>query len=165
MQILQLDCGHQLAKIHGQTGKEKAKTLLQIIESVTVADLEMQEKAKKCDDSTDGEPRTERKVCKRNTYYPDAEELVSISEHPTTISYPCQNGWNARKSRAVAIQNQHPFSSKEVERLEFNCWLMQEQRRTIGSGLIYRKYRHMDLIDESTEEIENNIAGSGEINP
>ena len=132
-----------LPKFMEQTSKEKAKTLLQIIGvGPQLAELEMQEKAKYDERHAIGVIADQKgKFAKEQPYYPDApKELVSISELiQQQQAILAKNGENARKRQnLVSIQNQHASAIANTDA--------------------------MDLLDESTEEIENNIAEIDEIN-
>jgi len=107
------------------------------------------------------------KFAKEQPYYPDApKELVSIAELiQQQQAILAKNGENARKRQNfVAIQNQHDLATAEVERLEQLLADAKEKESQLAKDLVIANTDAMDLIDESTEEIENNIAEIDEIN-
>ena len=158
-----------LPKFMEQTSKEKAKTLLQIIGvGPQLAELEMQEKAKYDERHAIGVIADQKeKFAKEQPYSPDApKELVSISELiQQQQAILAKNGENARKRQnLVSIQNQHASATAEVERLEQLLDDAKEKESRLAQDLAIANTDAMDLIDESTEEIENNIAEIDEIN-
>ena len=152
-----------------QTSKEKAKTLLQIIGvGPQLAELELQEKAKYDERHTIGVIADQKeKFAKEQPYYPDApKELVSISELiQQQQAILAKNGENARKRQnLVVIQNQHDSAAAEVERLEQLLADAKEKESQLAQDMAIANTDAMDLLDESTEEIEKNIAEIDEIN-
>ena len=107
------------------------------------------------------------KFAKEQPYYPDApKELVSIAELiQQQQAILAKNGENARKRQnLVSIQNQHASATAEVERLEQLLADAKEKESQLAQDLAIANTDAMDLLDESTEEIENNIAEIDEIN-
>lgn len=158
-----------LPKFMEQTSKEKAKTLLQIIGvGPQLAELELQEKAKYDERHTIGVIADQKeKFAKEQPYYPDApKELISIAELiQQQQAILAKNGENARKRQnLVAIQNRHDSAAAEVERLEQLLADAKTKKEQLAQDLAIANTDAMDLIDESTEEIENNIAEIDEIN-
>lgn len=148
-----------LPKFMEQTSKEKAKTLLQIIGvGPQLAELEMREKAKYDERHAIGVIADQKeKFAKEQPYYPDApKELVSISEliqQQQTIL--AKNGENARKRQnLVSIQNQHASAAAEVERLEQLLADAKAKESQLAQDLAIANTDAMDLLDESTEEID-----------
>ena len=104
---------------------------------------------------------------KNNLTIPDApKELVSISELiQQQQAILAKNGENARKRQnLVSIQNQHASATAEVERLEQLLADAKAKESQLAQDLAIANTDAMDLLDESTEEIENNIAEIDEIN-
>lgn len=158
-----------LPKFMEQTSKEKAKTLLQIIGvGQQLAELEMQEKSKYDERHAIGVIADQKeKFAKEQPYYPDApKELVSIAELiQQQQNILATNGENARKRQnLVVIQSQHDSATAEVERLEQLLADAKEKESQLAQDLAIANTDAMDLLDESTEEIENNIAEIDEIN-
>ena len=148
-----------LPKFMEQTSKEKAKTLLQIIGvGPQLTELEMQEKAKYDERHEIGVIADQKeKFAKEQPYYPDApKELVSISELiQQQQEILAKNGENARKRQnLIAIQNQHASATAEVERLEQLLADARTKEEQLAQDLAIANTDAMDLIDESTEEIE-----------
>lgn len=158
-----------LPKFMEQTSKEKAATLLQIIGvGPQLAELEMEEKSKYDERHAIGVIADQKeKYAKEQPYYTDApKELVSIAD---LISQQqdilAKNGENARKRQnAAAIQNSLNAASAEVERLEQLLADAKEKQDQLTNDWNIAQQDAMDLHDESTEEIEKNIAEIDEIN-
>ena len=158
-----------LPKFMEQTSKEKAKTLLQIIGvGPQLAELEMQEKAKYDERHAIGVIADQKeKFAKEQPYYPDApKELISIAD---LISQQqdilAKNGENARKRQnAVAIQNSLNAANAEVERLEQLLTDAKTKQQQLANDFEIAQKDTMDLQDESTEEIEANIANIEQTN-
>ena len=107
------------------------------------------------------------KFAKEQPYYPDApKELVSIAELiQQQQAILAKNGENARKRQnLVSIQNKHASATAEVERLEQLLADAKEKESQLAQDLAIASTDAMDLLDESTEEIEKNIAEIDEIN-
>lgn len=158
-----------LPKFMEQTSKEKASTLLQIIGvGPQLAELEMQEKAKYDERHAIGVIADQKeKFAKEQPYYPDApKELISIAD---LISQQqdilAKNGENARKRQnAVAIQNSLNAANAEVERLEQLLADAKAKQQQLANDFEIAQKDTMDLQDESTEEIETNIANIEQTN-
>lgn len=140
-----------LPKFMESTAKEKADTLLQIIGvGPQLAELEIKEK-----------------FAKEQTYYPDApKELISIAdliaEQQEVLA---RNGENARKRQnASQIQAQYDAKTAEVNRLSQQLAEAQEVLQKLANDLAIAHKDATDLVDESTEEIESNIANIEQIN-
>lgn len=158
-----------LPKFMEQTSKEKASTLLQIIGvGPQLAELEMQEKAKYDERHAIGVIADQKeKFAKEQPYYPDApKELISISELiQQQQEILVKNGENARKRQNLTvIQNQCEAAKSEVERLEQLLADAKAKQIQLANDLEIAQKDAIDLQDESTEEIENNIAEIDEIN-
>lgn len=158
-----------LPKFMEQTSKEKAKTLLQIIGvGPQLAELEMQEKVKYDERHAIGVIADQKeKFAKEQPYYPDApKELVSIAELiQQQQAILAKNGENARKRQNLTvIQNQCEAAKSEVERLEQLLADAKAKQIQLANDLEITQKDAIDLQDESTEEIEKNIAEIDEIN-
>ena len=158
-----------LPKFMEQTSKEKAKTLLQIIGvGPQLAELEMQEKAKYDERHTIGVIADQKeKFAKEQPYYPDApKELVSISELiQQQQDILAKNGENARKRQNLAkIENEYQGALADVERLSKMLEEAQEKEQGLAQDLDIARKDTQDLIDESTQEIEDSIANIEQIN-
>lgn len=152
-----------------QTSKEKAKTLLQIIGvGPQLAELEMQEKAKYDERHAIGVIADQKeKFAKEQPYYPDApKELVSIAELiQQQQEILAKNGENARKRQNLAkIENEYQGALADVERLSKMLEEAQEKEQGLAQDLDIARKDTQDLIDESTQEIEDSIANIEQIN-
>ena len=158
-----------LPKFMEQTSKEKAKTLLQIIGvGPQLVELEMQEKAKYDERHAIGVIADQKeKFAKEQPYYPDApKELVSISELiQQQQEILAKNGENARKRQNLAkIENEYQGALADVERLSKMLEEAQEKEQGLAQDLDIARKDTQDLIDESTQEIEDSIANIEQIN-
>lgn len=152
-----------------QTSKEKAKTLLQIIGvGPQLAELEMQEKAKYDERHAIGVIADQKeKFAKEQPYYPDApKDLVSIAELiQQQQEILAKNGENARKRQNLAkIENEYQGALADVERLSKMLEEAQEKEQGLAQDLDIARKDTQDLIDESTQEIEDSIANIEQIN-
>lgn len=158
-----------LPKFMEQTSKEKAKTLLQIIGvGPQLAELEMQEKAKYDERHAIGVIADQKeKFAKEQPYYPDApKELVSIAELiQQQQEILAKNGENARKRQNLAkIENDYQMAVADAQRLESMLKEAQEKQQALAQDLDIARKDTQDLIDESTQEIEDSIANIEQIN-
>lgn len=158
-----------LPKFMEQTSKEKAKTLLQIIGvGPQLAELEMQEKAKYDERHAIGVIADQKeKFAKEQPYYPDApKELVSIAELiQQQQEILAKNGENARKRQNLAkIENDYQMAVADAQRLETMLKEAQEKQQALAQDLDIARKDTQDLIDESTQEIEDSIANIEQIN-
>ncbi len=158
-----------LPKFMNSSNKEKANILLQII---GVGDqlytLEKEEEEFYNQRRAIGQIADQKKkYAEEQTYYPDApKELVSandlIQQQQEILA---RNGENQRKRNQLSqIQQQYAAQGQEVERLK---QLLQEAEATytkLGQDLEMAQKDAIDLQDESTEELENNIQKIDEIN-
>ena len=154
-----------LPKFMEMNDKEKATTLLQIIGvGDQLVQLEMEEKAKYQERHAIGVIADQKeKFAKEQPYYPDApKELVSIAEliqQQQTIL--AKNGENARKRQNLTrIENEYQGALADVERLS----KMLEEAREKAQDLDIARKDTQELIDESTQEIEESIANIEQIN-
>ena len=158
-----------LPKFMGQNSKEKAKTLLQIIGvGPQLAELEMQEKAKYDERHAIGVIADQKeKFAKEQPYYPDApKELVSISELiQQQQEILGRNGENARKRQNLTrIENEYQGALADVERLSKMLEEAREKEQGLAQDLDIARKDTQELIDESTQEIEDSIANIEQIN-
>ena len=158
-----------LPKFMEQASKEKAKTLLQIIGvGPQLAELEMQEKAKYDERHAIGVIADQKeKFAKEQPYYPDApKELVSISELiQQQQDILAKNGENARKRQNLAkIKTDYEFASADVQRLERDLEEARLKEQALWKDYEIAQKDAQDLIDESTQEIEDSIANIEQIN-
>lgn len=158
-----------LPKFMDSTPKEKAQTLLQIIGvGDQLAELERQEKEYYDKRHAIGVIADQKeKFAKEQPYYPDApKEIVSISELiQQQQEILAKNGENARKRQNVAtIKQNYDFTSQEVERLRAELATAEEKQATLAKDLEIAQKDALDLHDESTAEIEANIASIDETN-
>ena len=140
-----------LPKFMEMNDKDKASTLLQIIGvGDQLVQLEMEEKTKYQERHAIGVIADQKeKFAKEQPYYPDApKELVSIADLiQQQQEILGRNGENARKRQNLAkIENDYQNALANVNRLES---MLKEAQ---------------DLIDESTQEIEESIANIEQIN-
>jgi chromosome segregation protein, putative len=158
-----------LPKFMEQTSKEKAKTLLQIIGvGPQLAELEMQEKAKYDERHAIGVIADQKeKFAKEQPYYPDApKELVSIAELiQQQQEILGRNGENARKRQNLTrIENEYQGALADVERLSKMLEEAREKEQGLAQDLDIARKDTQELIDESTQEIEDSIANIEQIN-
>ena len=158
-----------LPKFMEQTSKEKAKTLLQIIGvGPQLAELEMQEKAKYDERHAIGVIADQKeKFAKEQPYYPDApKELVSIAELiQQQQEILAKNGENACKRQNLAkIENEYQGALADVERLSKMLEEAREKEQGLAQDLDIARKDTQELIDESTQEIEDSIANIEQIN-
>lgn len=158
-----------LPKFMESTAKEKADTLLQIIGvGPQLAELEIKEKQLYDQRHAIGVIADQKeKFAKEQTYYPDApKELISIAdliaEQQEVLA---KNGENARKRQnAQQIKTAYEGKLAEVNRLSEQLKAAQAELETLENDLQIATDLTIDLIDESTEEIESNIANIEQIN-
>ena len=158
-----------LPKFMESTSKEKANILLQIIGvGSQLAELEMKENEVYNRRRTIGQIADQKKkFADEQPYYPDApKELISASE---LISQQqkilARNGENARKrNNLTQIKQQYLTQTQEVERLENLLNDAKHKCQTLMRDLEIAEKSTENLIDESTEELEQNIQQIDEIN-
>lgn len=151
-----------LPKFMESSGKEKAKTLLQIIGVGDQLDmLDREEKELYNERLYIGRTADQKeKFAKEQPYYPDApKELVSPSELiRQQQEILAQNGENQRKrERLHELEQEYQKVNEQMESL------LKRQSEIENSLAIARKSAS-DLHDESTAELEESIANIEEIN-
>lgn len=158
-----------LPKFMESTPKDKANTLLQIIGvGDQLAELELKEKEIYNQRHAIGVIADQKeKFAKEQPYYPDApKELVSISELiQQQQAILAKNGENARKRQnVIVIQQNYDFKKAEVEDFKQKLKQAEAQLAQLENDLSIAQTDAMDLHDESTAEIEENIARIDETN-
>lgn len=158
-----------LPKFMDSTAKEKADILLQIIGvGPQLAELEIKEKQLYDQRHAIGVIADQKeKFAKEQTYYPDApKELIFIAdliaEQQEVLA---KNGENARKRQnAQQIKTAYEGKLAEVNRLSEQLKAAQAELEILENDLQIATDLTIDLIDESTEKIESNIANIEQIN-
>lgn len=158
-----------LPKFMDGTPKEKADVLLEIIGvGDQLAELELKEKEVYNQRHAIGVIADQReKFAKEMTYYPDApKQLVSISELiQQQQAILAKNGENAQKRQNVErIRYDYDQSILEVDRLRKLLADAEAKTNKLSEDLKIANTDAMDLHDESTAEIEANIADIDEVN-
>ena len=158
-----------LPKFMESSSKDKANTLLQIIGvGDQLALLEKEEKELYNERLAIGRIADQKKkFAKEQKYYQDApKDLVSPSELiQKQQEILAKNGENQRKRENVArIEQDVAFFTQEVNSLKIQLNNKQEQLNISLADLEIAKKDAVDLIDESTEELEQSIANIDEIN-
>lgn len=151
-----------LPKFMEASDKEKANILLKIIGiGSQLAEMEQKEKELYNERLYVGRTADQKeKYAKEQPYYPDVpQELVSPSELiRKQQDILVQNGENQRKR-----ENLHQLEQEYQRVTEQIQELLKEQTRLTESLKIARTSA-TDLVDQSTEELERNIADIEEIN-
>lgn len=158
-----------LPKFMESSSKDKANTLLQIIGvGDQLALLEKEEKELYNERLAIGRIADQKKkFAKEQEYYQDApKDLVSPSELiQKQQEILAKNGENQRKRENVArIEQDVAFLNREVDSLRFKLEGKEEELESALADLEIAKKDAVDLIDESTEELEQSIANIDEIN-
>ena len=151
-----------LPKFMESSGKEKAKTLLQIIGVGDQLDmLDREEKELYNERLYIGRTADQKeKFAKEQPYYPDApKELVSPSEMiRQQQEILAQNGENQRKrERLHELEQEYQKVNEQME-------MLLRKQAEIESSLVISRKSTANLHDESTTELEENIANIEEIN-
>lgn len=158
-----------LPKFMDGTPKEKADTLLQIIGVCDqLVELELKEKEVYNQRHAIGVIADQKeKFAKEQPYFPDApKELISISELiQQQQAILAQNGENARKRQNVEnIRYEYDQSIIEVDRLRKLLAEAEQRSEQLSNDLKIANTDAMELHDQSTAEIEDNIAQIDDIN-
>jgi AAA15 family ATPase/GTPase len=158
-----------LPKFMQANGKEKANTLLQIIGvGEQLYELEQKEQEIYNRRHTIGQIADQkRKFAAEQPYYPDApKEPISASELiKQQQEILARNGENQRKrENAKQIEAARFLAEKEVDRLMLLLQEAKEKRDKLAADLVIAQKDALDLQDESTTELEANIANIEEIN-
>ncbi|WP_080833248.1 AAA family ATPase [Cohnella massiliensis] len=158
-----------LPKFLNATNKEKAGILLRIIGvGDKLHELEVKEQELYNRRHAIGQIADQKaKFAKEQPYYPDApKEPISASELiRQQQEILARNGENQRKRQRVAqIQAAHDNQAREVERLSALLEEAKAKYAQLAADLEIAKKDALDLIDESTAELEANIRQIDEIN-
>lgn len=158
-----------LPKFMESTPKEKADTLLQIIGvGAQLAELELKEKELYNQRHLIGQIADQKeKFAKEQPYYPDAPKtLVSISELiQQQQDILAQNGENARKRESVErIRYEYDKAIQVIDTLRKQLAEAEAKADQLSEDLKVANMDAMELHDQSTKEIEENIAQIDEIN-
>lgn len=165
-----------LPKFMQANNKEKANILLQIIGvGQQLFELERQETDFYNQRRAVGQIADQKeKFAKEQPYFPDApKELVSITELVTQQQeILAKNGENQRKREQVKqIEFKHQQEESQINQvqqqiqdLQNKLAEMQAIHTQTSTDLEIAKKSAIDLYDESTEELERNIAEIDEIN-
>ena len=158
-----------LPKFMESSSKEKANTLLQIIGvGPKLQELEMKEGELYNERRTIGQIADQKKkFAEEQTYYPDApHELISIKELVNEQQdILARNGENQRKRDNLSnLEKQHAFQSQKVAQLMEELEKEQTKLAELTEDVNVAKKSVSELKDESTEELERNLAEIDEIN-
>lgn len=158
-----------LPKFMVMTNKEKADTLLKIIGvGDQLYQLETQEKEKYNQRRTIGQiAEQKKKYANELESYPEApKELVSafdlIQQQQAILA---KNGENARKRNNLAqmIRQQEQLAS-QIKELQEKLQAMTDQSESLANDIAIAQKDVIELVDESTAELEDNINQIDEIN-
>ncbi|MDT2752315.1 AAA family ATPase [Enterococcus thailandicus] len=158
-----------LPKFMESTNKEKANILLKIIGvGNQLYELEREEQEFYNKRHTIGQIKDQKeKFAKEMLYYPDAPKtLVSISELVQQQQLIlAKNGDNQRKRQEITrISQQFEMESQQIENLRQQLQALEQKHQQTTNDLEIAQKSAVDLQDESTEELEQNIAEIDEIN-
>lgn len=158
-----------LPKFMESTSKEKANTLLQIIGvGPKLHELEMREGELYNQRRTIGQIADQKKkYAEEQKFYPDApHELISIKELVNEQQdILARNGENQRKRDNLSnLEKQHAFQSQKVSQLMEDLKKEQAKLAELTEDVNVVKKSVLELKDESTEELERNIAEIDETN-
>lgn len=151
-----------LPKFTEASGKEKAQILLQIVGvGDKLTELERQEKEKYNERLTIGQiADRKKKYAEEQPYYPDApKEPVAASELIRQQQEILANNGENQRLR----ENQHRLEQEAQSIMEQLQALLKRQEEN-EEKLRVARMSALDLHDQSTEELENNIANIEEIN-
>lgn len=158
-----------LPKFMGSSNKEKANILLRIIGvGQQLHDLEVKEQEIYNRRHTIGQIADQKaKFAKEQTYFPDApKEPVSASD---LISQQqgilARNGENQlKRQRLSQIKSLYASQGQEIERLKSLLNDANTKYAQTGDDLVIAQKDALELLDESTEELQANIRQIDEIN-
>lgn len=158
-----------LPKFMESTSKEKANTLLQIIGvGPKLHELEMREGELYNQRRTIGQIADQKKkYAEEQKFYPDApHELISIKELVNEQQdILARNGENQRKRDNLSnLEKQHAFQSQKVSQLMEDLKKEQAKLAELTEDVNVAKKSVLELKDESTEELERNLAEIDELN-
>lgn len=158
-----------LPKFMESSSTEKAKTLLRIIGvGDQLAELERKEKELFNERRAIGQiADKKKKFAEEQQYFPDApKDLVSagdlIKQQQEILA---RNGENQKKRENVsAIKRNVSIIEVQLEEAQKKVQELEEKLMKAKEDLNIAEMSALDLQDESTEELENNIANIEEIN-
>ncbi len=158
-----------LPKFMNSNNKEKANTLLQIIGvGEQLYELEQKEKEVYNRRHTIGQIADQKaKFAKEQPYYPDApKEPISASDLiKQQQDILARNGENQRKRENLrSLEIQAVEVQKQIDDLKAKLFDLGKKQQDIEADLEVARKSALDLHDESTEELERNIANIEEIN-
>lgn len=158
-----------LPKFMNASNSEKANTLLRIIGvSDRLAKLELKEKELYSNRKAIGVIADQKeKFAKEQMYYPDApHDLISASDLiKAQQDILARNGENQRKREQVTqIQQLFDRQHAEIQNLSTRLAELNQKQLQTSLDLETARMSAIDLLDESTEELESNIANVEEIN-
>ncbi|HWQ42794.1 MAG TPA: AAA family ATPase [Desulfosporosinus sp.] len=158
-----------LPKFMQSSSKEKASTLLQIIGvGSQLFELEKQESEIYNKRQAIGQIADQKKkYAKEMTYHPDApkEPILAGDLIKQQQEILARNGKNQRKRHKVEqLRAAHKSLSENIMRLEEQLKGLKKQQSDVYSDLETAQKSALDLLDESTEELENNITNIETIN-
>lgn len=158
-----------LPKFMESSGKEKAKTLLQIIGvEEELNKLEAEEQELYQERLVLGRDVEKKKALAAElTYYPDVpKDLLSPSELiKQQQDILAKNGENQRKrDRVEQLTHECAFACGEVKALEQKLAEAKQKHKALEADLKIAETDAKDLQDESTAELEANIKNIDEIN-
>lgn len=158
-----------LPKFMEATGKEKAQVLLKIIGvGDQLAILEQEEKELYNKRLTIGQiADKKKKFADEQTYYPEApKELVSAAELiRQQQEILARNGENQKKrEQAERFQQSVAFLNQEVNTMREQLRKKEQELTDAKASLNTAMMSAQDLRDQSTQELEANIANIEEIN-
>lgn len=158
-----------LPKFMNSTNKEKANILLQIIGvGNQLYELEKQENELYNQRRTIGQIADQKtKYAKEQPYFPDVpKEPISMSDLiQQQQAILARNGENQRKrEQLVFIEQKHIQQQQEVERLKQQLSIAENALLQTSQDLEIAKKSALDLLDESTAELETNIQQIEDIN-
>lgn len=158
-----------LPKFMESTSKEKANTLLQIIGvGPKLQELEMKEGELYNERRTIGQIADQKKkFAEEQTYYPDApHELVPVNELiKQQQDILARNGENQRKrDNLKSLKEQHTFQARKVSQLMEELEKEQAKLDELTEDVNVAKKSVLELKDESTEDLERNLAEIDELN-
>lgn len=158
-----------LPKFMESTSKEKANTLLQIIGvGPKLQELEMKEGELYNERRTIGQIADQKKkFAEEQKCYPDApHELVPVNELiKQQQDILARNGENQRKrDNLKSLEEQHTFQARKVSQLMEELEKEQAKLAELTEDVNVAKKSVLELKDESTEELERNLAEIDETN-
>lgn len=158
-----------LPKFMNASSKEKANILLRIIGvGDRLFELEREEQEVYNRRHAIGQIADQKaKFAKEQLYFPDApKEPISASELiQQQQGILARNGENQRKrQRAAQIQSTYEAQSREVERLKAMLAEAESKFAQLGQDLYIANKDALEMHDESTAELEENIRQIDEIN-